>query len=313
MEYSTLNFIRASGVSLSVYAYNNLFRSNTFNVCYTNSTSNPIWNIQDNLFDSTPQTLAGSSAYLAVSNNAFTTNTANTLGGPNCKTNLTRGYVSGPSGNYYYPATGGATTLTALIDAGSRKADAAGLFHYTTTTNILNGLEIKETNPVVDIGYHYVAVDSNGNPIDTDKRHDSRLFGGHQRQRGCRFRRNGLEKSGHQQTRLGAEWRLPLQRPRTRPSDRPLECAARPGHRGACRQHDGQFGRQTLRDAAQRGRLRTGEPGRSGRDGAGTQGTDTPNPRFRRHGNICRATSTGWCSTTTTHRPSAPRLRARWC
>jgi hypothetical protein len=29
-------------------------------------------------------------------------------------------------------------------------------------------LEIKETNSVVDIGYHLVATDANGNPIDTD-------------------------------------------------------------------------------------------------------------------------------------------------
>ena len=39
----------------------------------------------------------------------------------------------------------------------------AGLYHYTTQTS-----QAKETTSVVDIGYHYVAVDANGNPIDTD-------------------------------------------------------------------------------------------------------------------------------------------------
>jgi len=32
----------------------------------------------------------------------------------------------------------------------------------------VNGLQAKETNSVVDIGYHYVAVNSAGQPIDTD-------------------------------------------------------------------------------------------------------------------------------------------------
>ena len=50
-----------------------------------------------------------------------------------------------------------------LVNAGSRTADQAGLYHYTTQTG-----QTKETNSVVDIGFHYLAVDANGNPIDTD-------------------------------------------------------------------------------------------------------------------------------------------------
>ena len=60
-------------------------------------------------------------------------------------------------GTYYQP------TNSPLINHGSRTADLAGLYHYTTLTN-----QVKETTSVVDIGYHYVAVDSNGKPIDTD-------------------------------------------------------------------------------------------------------------------------------------------------
>ena len=50
-----------------------------------------------------------------------------------------------------------------LINKGSTTADQLGLYHFTTQTN-----QVKEMNSVVDIGYHYVATDDNGNPSDTD-------------------------------------------------------------------------------------------------------------------------------------------------
>ena len=53
-----------------------------------------------------------------------------------------------------------------LIDVGSTTADQVGLYHYTT----LVGQYIENTS-TVDIGYHYVAVDGNGNPLD-DGDHD---------------------------------------------------------------------------------------------------------------------------------------------
>jgi RHS repeat-associated protein len=60
-------------------------------------------------------------------------------------------------GNYYLP------TSSSLINSGSTNADLLGLYHFTTQTN-----QVKETNSTVDIGYHYVAMDANGNPVDTD-------------------------------------------------------------------------------------------------------------------------------------------------
>ena len=69
-------------------------------------------------------------------------------------TNLT--YAAGPLGPWYI----GSASPT-LVDAGSRNASIAGLYQYTTQTN-----QVEETNSVVDIGLHYVAVDANGNPID---------------------------------------------------------------------------------------------------------------------------------------------------
>jgi len=72
---------------------------------------------------------------------------------------VTNGYnwQSSWLGNYYLP------TNSWLIDMGNTNANLLGLYHFTTQTN-----QVKEGNSIVDIGYHYVAVDGNGNPIDTN-------------------------------------------------------------------------------------------------------------------------------------------------
>src|SRR5256885_385511 len=71
-------------------------------------------------------------------------------------------YKTGTLGGFYQ------ATNSVLLNIGSRNATNAGLYHYTVTTNFVNGQHVKETNSVVDIGFHYVAVDTNGVPIDTD-------------------------------------------------------------------------------------------------------------------------------------------------
>jgi hypothetical protein len=72
-------------------------------------------------------------------------------------------YQLGPLGNYYQ------LTNSVLINADTNTtADQVGLYHYTVTTNLVSGYEIKETNSLVDVSYHYVATDANGNPIDTN-------------------------------------------------------------------------------------------------------------------------------------------------
>lgn len=66
-------------------------------------------------------------------------------------------WQTGPLGNFYLPSG------SALLNAGSTNANLLGLYHYTTTTN-----QVKETNTLVDIGYHYMALDTMGKPVDTD-------------------------------------------------------------------------------------------------------------------------------------------------
>jgi hypothetical protein len=65
-------------------------------------------------------------------------------------------YAMGSLGDFYQSSTN-------FVNQGSTTADLTGLYHYTTQTN-----QVKETNSIVDIGYHYVAVDANGNPLDKD-------------------------------------------------------------------------------------------------------------------------------------------------
>ena len=71
-------------------------------------------------------------------------------------------FLEGPlGGNYYYPTNDG--MLSKLIDMGSTNADVMGLFHFTTTTN-----QFKETNSIVDIGFHHIALNGADEPVDTD-------------------------------------------------------------------------------------------------------------------------------------------------
>ncbi len=76
----------------------------------------------------------------------------------NCLEEITNfNWQSSWLGNYYLPPN------SPLINRGSTNANLLGLYHYTTQTN-----QVKEANSIVDIGYHYVAADACGNPIDTN-------------------------------------------------------------------------------------------------------------------------------------------------
>ena len=146
--------------------YNCLFRAGT--VTFDVDTSGSLWTVKDCLFDANTLTKSGLSAVTA-GNNGYKSGLSS-LGGTGNVTGLVPDWLSGSATswlgvpcNYYYPTNGGATSLNALRNVGSRTAAAAGLYHFTTTTD-----NAKEAGTTVDIGWHYVAADSGHNPVDTD-------------------------------------------------------------------------------------------------------------------------------------------------
>jgi hypothetical protein len=135
---------------------NNLFLSGTFApaIYHTGTLS-----VKDNVFDNTIISQSGSGA-ISHDYNGYVTNASrfNTNGSHDVVLNTTNvPYQTGPLSRYYLPAD------CAFTNRGSQTADISGLWHHTCTTN-----EVKETNSVVDLGWHLVAVDSNGSPFDTD-------------------------------------------------------------------------------------------------------------------------------------------------
>ena len=119
------------------------------------TSSNPNWTVKDNAFDNETLSYTDAFGYVLRSNNGFI-NTSNPMGGSSNVVVSGFTYATGSLGPWYQSSTN-------LIDKGSRTADQAGLYHYTTQTS-----QAKETNSVVDIGFHYVAADGNGNPLDYD-------------------------------------------------------------------------------------------------------------------------------------------------
>jgi len=141
-----------ASVTGTLIGYNNLMRGDGNDYYAVTGFGGSTITNHNNAFDGLTGgiTMPGTIGYNAYLN----TNTIhNSILTNDIVTNLT--WISGPLGNYYQP------TNSPLIDRGNTTADQLGLYHYTTQTN-----ELPETNSIVDIGYHYVAVDVNGNPID---------------------------------------------------------------------------------------------------------------------------------------------------
>ncbi len=144
-------------INMTVSCYNNLFYGGLVTFAYDTHTGyNPSWNIKDNHFDtvSLSQNGSGPATYILKANNAYQSTTS--LGGSSNITLTAFPYATSYLGRWYQGATN-------MVNLGSRNATNATLFHYTTQTS-----QTKETNSVVDIGFHYVATDSNGLPLDND-------------------------------------------------------------------------------------------------------------------------------------------------
>ena len=143
--------ITTSSANSAVHVRNNLFKNSIQDFVGGNSG----WTANDNLVDG-----GGLHDYgTAITNicNAYYQAVTNLSGGTS---NLTLGsltYVVGPLSIYYQP------TNSPLINTGSMSAASVALFHFTSTTN-----QVKETNSLVDIGPHWIALNASGSPVDTD-------------------------------------------------------------------------------------------------------------------------------------------------
>ena len=147
---------------LTVNFRNNVFWRTGFYIWYDyySGGSNPSWDIKDNLFDNCSMTEGGTNytSYILNSYNGYVGTAvllASSSGHDQTPTNFT--YAIGALGPWYQSSTN-------LIDQGSvTNAALAGLYHYTTQTS-----QAKEANTALDVGFHYVALDGNGNPNDGD-------------------------------------------------------------------------------------------------------------------------------------------------
>jgi len=149
----------ATGPGMTDVFNNNLMVGGTLLLQELNSGDGP-WSFQNNLFDQASITTPALGTDLCR-NNAYVTTNFGTLTSP---TNTgdqvlsnSPAYQVGALGQNYYP------TNSSLIHAGDMSASAAGLYYYTVTTN--NAVEGTNT---VSIGFNYVAVGTNGLPLDTD-------------------------------------------------------------------------------------------------------------------------------------------------
>jgi len=155
--FERVNFILSATDGSTTSIQDSLFWRGTFDFFSINGYAI----VQNNLFDQT--TIPDRDASYVGGYNAFVTNFDRLQ--PESTNDLILAsspiYRNGPLGNFYQSAG------NPLINAGSTNASQLGLYDYTVLTNLVSGLEIKETNSIVDIGYHYVALDTNGIPIDT--------------------------------------------------------------------------------------------------------------------------------------------------
>lgn len=134
-----------------LHLWNNLFLGGTLGI--SNEAANVNWSIHNNSFDNVSLT-----DYQATPNshNAYINISALSGSSGNDVTLETFVYAYGPLGCFYHGQED-------LVDAGYGNADAEGGYHFTTTTD-----QTKEADSAMDIGFHYIAVDEGGNPIDTD-------------------------------------------------------------------------------------------------------------------------------------------------
>ena len=147
--------------------YNNLVRLGSFSGSYKDGYYGT-WNVRDNFFESSSVSCTTNVSPFPSSNNGFYQSTA--LPGSGNRAVTTLNWASGPLGSFYYPTGAGSGTLSDLINAGSRSAGAAGLYHYTTrSAQTKDGVD---DSSKVDIGFHNVATASVSSTVAVDTDND---------------------------------------------------------------------------------------------------------------------------------------------
>lgn len=143
---------------VTLSAHNNLFRSGYFQIRSERGDSS--WTIRDNVFD--PVFLSVTTLNGVFSHNGFRAGLP--VFGADSRTGLTMDFASGPP-TYRYPNSGGANSLATLVNAGSRSASAAGLYHFSVLSE-----DAPELATTVDIGFHHPAAAPSGEvALDTDR------------------------------------------------------------------------------------------------------------------------------------------------
>ena len=153
----------ASTTKMSVHMRNNLLYRGALSLLHDDTTLGS-WFVHDNLFWTNTLATTVSHAITNSHNGFYNTAPLSNTWGSNQTLNTNSPFFQvGSLGRFYYPTSGIAGSLTNLWNAGSRYATNAGLYHYTTATN-----QTKEAGSKVDIGFHYIAVNASGQPLDSD-------------------------------------------------------------------------------------------------------------------------------------------------
>ena len=137
---------------LSAQFYNNLFWHSSVGVVgwlyYWGDIDSFDFSFYNNAFDNTSTSLDG--WWMDYANNA---DIGTSSSGVSSIYLSTFNYATGPLGPWYQASTD-------LIDEGTTNANYLGLYWFTTQTN-----QVPETNSIVDIGFHYAVLDTNGLPL----------------------------------------------------------------------------------------------------------------------------------------------------
>jgi hypothetical protein len=137
---------------------NNLFHKGSLLLVARLGTSP--WVVRNNFFNVDSIIATGFNASFAPDYNGFCAGLT-PFAGANNRPGIDAAFQEGPLGSYYFGSSG---SMATLINAGSQSASDAGLAHFTTQSTPFS----REGESLVDIGFHYATVDSNGALPDSD-------------------------------------------------------------------------------------------------------------------------------------------------